>query len=78
LVDATSITIELDNVADLSYTAPLYFGSPDAQGSNLGTFVLDSTSSYLSVTSAGCSSCWNTYYDPAKSETSAVGYEDQE
>jgi hypothetical protein len=67
---SNTITIELNNVANLSYTAPLYFGSPDAQGSELGTFVFDSTSSYLSVTTTGCTTCWNTYYDPSLSETS--------
>ena len=73
---SNTVKIELNNVANLQYSAPLYFGSPDAQGSELGIFVFDSTSSYLSVTSTECSSCWNTYYDPTLSETSTVGYDD--
>ena len=50
------ISLSYDDSYDPIYTMPAYFGSND-QGGSQSTFVLDTTSPYLSITSKDCDNC---------------------
>lgn len=67
----TSAALDLTNSNNLQYVGPALIGSP-LQGGADGAFVYDTGSGYLTVTTAGCSSCSSEYYDPALSSTAST------
>ena len=60
--------IDMVNHNNLSYTGPVYFGTP-FQDSKESIFVYDTGSGYLTTTSNECTYCVSQYYDVKGSST---------
>lgn len=64
-------TLNLTNNNNLQYVGPVFIGTP-LQGSADSMFVYDTGSGYLTVSTAGCTSCSSIYYNPSLSSTAAT------
>ena len=70
-------SIELVNSLNLSYSGPVYFGTPLQIGQNTSNYIYDTGSGYLTTTSTACSTCSTHYYDPTSSTTAKVESKEQ-
>ena len=64
--------IELTNTLNLSYTGPVYFGTPLQTSASESEFIYDTGSGYLTTTTTECSNCSPQYYDMSASTSRVV------
>lgn len=76
LQSGADFTIDMVNNGDLSYTGPVFVGTP-LQGSNSTNYVYDTGSGYLTIPSSSCTNCDQSFlYDSAASSTYESGSSD--